>query len=108
MYCKLFNKYVNNHECDICDSRAGYEKDEWKYTCTQNRVTHHPILDEVKWWLRVSALKFKLYICMAYFTNLLKPRKRWFVWFDNWGLHVGNSSKWGSDFLDGTKTEETK
>ena len=90
MYCQLFHKYVNDHECDICDSRAGYEKDAWKYTCNNSRLLHHPILREAKWWLKFDVFKFKLFICIAWFVNILKPNKRWFVHSDNQGLHVGN------------------
>ena len=90
MYCKLFNKYINDHECTICDSRSGYEKDTWKDTCDHNRLLHHPILRGVNWWLKVDAFKFKLLICIAKTANLFKPKKRWFVHSDWRGWHVGN------------------
>ena len=89
MYCHLSNKYVNDHECDFCDSNAGYDKDTWKYTCDRVRVLHHPILNSVRWWLKSTAFKFKLFICIAGFVNFLKPKKRWFVHSNRSGLHVG-------------------
>ena len=90
MYCQLFEKYVNDHECDGCDRTAGYEKDTWRYTCEQNRVLHHPILRSVKWWLKLDSFKFKLFICIARIANLFNPKKKWFVHSDWRGLHVGN------------------
>jgi len=89
MYCQLFHKYINDHECDICDSRAKYEKDTWKDTCTQTRLLHHPILNGLEWWLKPTAPQLKLFICIAGVVNFLKPKKRWFVHWDNYGLHVG-------------------
>ena len=92
MYCKLFCKYINDHECGVCDSRSGYEKDTWKYTCEWNRAAHHPIVEHVKWWVKPTAFKQKLFTCIASFVNFLKPKRMWFVHWDNSGLHVGNLS----------------
>lgn len=90
MYCMLFRKYIDNHECNVCDSRSGYERGTWEDTCIQNRTPHHPILNDVRWWLKIDSFKFKLYICVAKIANLFKPHRRWFVHSDRRGLHVGN------------------
>ena len=89
MYCKLMGKYVNDHECDICDNRAGYEIGTWRAVC--QREEHHPIWPLFKWWLKPRALIFKFYIIIAWIANRFKPKRRVFVWsssVDGW--HVGH------------------
>jgi len=87
MYCSLFYKYVNSHECNICDERAGFPEGSF-LDCTAP-MKHHPIIPNVKWWLRPTGLKFKLYIVIRWITRRLPLKKNWTIWSDRYGLHVG-------------------
>jgi len=92
MYCLLFNKYVDDAECDRCDQRAGYEKDAWRWTCVPEiRIQHHPIRSKALWWLRVREiddLRFRLYVAAYWLIKKINPDTKISLWADKEGWHL--------------------
>ena len=92
MYCSLFKTYVDDNHCNSCDTRTGYDRDTWKYTCDGVRQKHHPIVRKVRFWLKPYAFKMKAYIFIKVITNKLFGRD-WYVWYSSRdGYHVGKMS----------------
>ena len=87
-YCRLFAAYTDDNGCSQCDINAGYEAGTWRETC--HRDEHHPILSDVKWWLKPKSFKFKLYIIIRWLTRRLPLANHWLIWSDKGGLHIGN------------------
>lgn len=87
MYCQIFAKYINDAECDICDSRTGYDVGFWREVC--RRDEYHPVLDGLKWWMKPKSLTFKLFICVRWITRRLPLKRRFMIWWNKDGLHLG-------------------
>ena len=92
MYCSLFKTYVDDNHCDGCDTRTGYDRDTWKYTCDGVRQKHHPIMRTAKFWLKPYAFMFKLCLLTKYIANTFFGRD-WYVWSSSeTGWNVGRMS----------------
>lgn len=98
VFCDMSSKYVSEAECDLCDKNAGFEKDTWREICNM-RFEHHPIRDDLRWWLKPRAFTFKLLIAMRWIVRRLSPRSRISIWPNKDGWHFGQIefSNWGAD-----------
>ncbi len=89
VYCLSFSKYVDDPECDQCDTRTGYVKDTWKFTCGHLRVKHHPILRQMSFWIGSSPLYYKFIHVVKIIANCFNPKKKFYIYSRGQGWKVG-------------------